>query len=113
VGLFTKNTMNVNAMTDLVAYTALFILARFRDTGAWPDGAFRTFVVNKRMEERKHQASLWKLSRLALVADQVAKTIAQQPEVLAEVCETLNEPGTQEEVALLAHRAVFAADLVS
>jgi hypothetical protein len=111
MGLFTRNTMTIDAMTDLVAYSAMMILGMYQRTGQWPDGACRTEIINRRLDQTGHQASLWKLSKIALVADHVARYLAADELTLTFITETLGDGDTREHIASLSRTALFQAGI--
>jgi len=113
MGLFTKNTMSIDDMTDLVTFTVLVILADHAQSGGWADGSNRTNIINQRLEQSGHAASFWKLSKLAMLADGVARMLAANAEFMEDVAGTLetNEPAHML-IADMARKALFQTNLV-
>lgn len=84
MGLLTKNSMNLDDMAQLVAYVAMMIVGFHEKSSRWPQEDTRTKLVNRWLEQQGHKASFWKLSKLSLVADGVARMlVASNPEVAA------------------------------
>ncbi|MBR0670123.1 hypothetical protein [Neoroseomonas soli] len=89
-------------MAILVSYLVRMIIGYHHKTGDWPQEDIRTEFTNRWLEKTGHRASFWKLSKLALVADGIARTtMANVP--------SLMEMITSDHVA----RDEFAADLLA
>lgn len=78
MGLFTRNTMTLDQMAELVSYTALMILGFYYKQRCWPQDTFRTEVMLRWLERNGSKASFWKLSKLALVSDGLARMVSAQ-----------------------------------
>lgn len=82
MGFFTRNTMNLDQMTHLVTYVAASSIGFYYKQGAWIDEGFRQKLVTAWLQENGHAASHWKLTKLALTADGVArKLLHDMPEL--------------------------------
>ncbi|PXX99684.1 hypothetical protein [Halomonas sp. LBP4] len=83
MGFFTQNTMSLDQMTHLVTYVAASTIGFYAKQGAWVDEDFRQKLVMAWLQENGHKASHWKLTKLALAADGVAKkTVFDTPELV-------------------------------
>jgi len=113
MGLFTKNTMTIRDMTGMVAFTAIMIIVRYHATGVWPPSSFRTAELINRVQEMGHRASAWKQSQLSLLADNIARHIASDPDGMMHIALSPLENDTQEAVMAMAHKALFQAGIVN
>lgn len=75
MGFFTRNTMNLDQMTHLVTYVAASSIGYYKKQGSWADEELRHKLVTAWLQENGHRASHWKLTKLALAADGVARKI--------------------------------------
>lgn len=83
MGFFTKNSMNLDEMAKLVRYTVMMILGYHHKTGNWADNDARMKFVNSGLERSGHKASFWKLAKLAIAADGIARMVtANVPDLM-------------------------------
>jgi hypothetical protein len=75
MGFFTRNTMSLEQMTHLVTYVAASTIGFYNKQGARVDEEFRQKLVTAWLQENGHAASHWKLTKLALTADGVARKL--------------------------------------
>lgn len=90
MGFFTKNTMRLEQMTHLVTYVASSTIGHYALQGAWVDEEFRQKLVVAWLQENGHAASHWKLSKLAIAGDGVARQIVYETPELVDIFPTLN-----------------------
>ncbi|MDI4638350.1 MULTISPECIES: hypothetical protein [Halomonadaceae] len=110
MGLFTRNTMNLQDMAHLVTYVTVGTIGYYAKQGAWVDEDTRAKLAGAWLQKFGHRASHWKLTKLTMVADGLArKTLFEAPELARilphlegeDVDEAYAELYTQSEQALL------------
>ena len=104
MGLFTKNTMSLDLMARMMGFIAMAeieVYAKSRRT--WPDGKFRTNMVDVWMQETGHTASTMKLTKLAIYADNVAKTAIHYTPEVVDVFRGTDEEEKKEITETLSH----------
>lgn len=83
MGLFTKNTMNLEQMSALMGFVAMTTIEFYaKSGGTWPDHKIRTPMLEMWLQRVGHKASFVKLTKLGVYADSVARTaIYHEPEL--------------------------------
>jgi len=85
VGLFTKNTMNLDQMADLMGFLAMTTIEAYaKSGGVWPDEKYRTPMMEMWLKRTGNKASFMKLTKLGVYSDSVARTaVHHDSELLA------------------------------
>jgi hypothetical protein len=83
MGFFTSNSMGLEDMAHLVTYVIVSTIGFYSKSGAWPTDDFREKVVRTWLRTQGHKASHWKLTKLSLVGDNLArKALYEVPELI-------------------------------
>ncbi|SFT68332.1 hypothetical protein [Halomonas saccharevitans] len=101
MGLFTRNTMSLEDMTHLVAFLTITTIDERSITGRWIDEDFRTNLVNTWLEEHNHRASHWKLTKISMVSDGLARKMLFEFPTLKHGVHRLIEADQNEVYALI------------
>lgn len=75
MGFFTRNTMSLEDMSHLVAFLTASTIDELAFSGQWIDEDFRTKLVNTWLDEHGHRASHWKLTKISMVSDGLARKV--------------------------------------
>ncbi|MCW4153485.1 hypothetical protein OM427_28650, partial [Halomonas sp. 18H] len=102
--------MGLEQMSHLVTYVASATIGYYANQGAWVDEDFRQKLVTAWLQENGHAASFWKLSKLAITADGVARHIVYEMPELVETFPTLSNEDKNEmygEVFVFSQKALL------
>jgi hypothetical protein len=110
MGMFTKNTMSIDEMAVLVSYVVLMIIAYHHKYGAWPQGDRKAEFAARWLEKNNHKASHWKLSKLSVLADNIARMLVAKIE---DIMSILDHEAFQEDLLVLSRNALLREDITS
>lgn len=83
MGFFTSNSMGLEDMAHLVTYVTVSTIGFYSESGAWPTDDLRAKMAGEWLRTQGHKASHWKLTKLSLVGDNLArKALYEVPELI-------------------------------
>lgn len=115
---FKKNTLNLDEVTDAVAYIALLSIGLLLKQGKFLNDTQRRQMWEKRKELYKGSCSNWHASKICVCADDLARHVTSN-EILFSAAHRLLNSGKQEdkeefqeEISILARTMVIERALI-